>query len=454
MLDSQIFYYLPVFLGGKAVFKPVSYEYLMILTKILSGILSIGLALWLSPVSFSLPTQAETVFSREQSLAIFDDVWQTILDRYYDPNLRGVNWLTQRTTLRDRAATAKNPDELYGILRFMLGELRDSHTRIYSPTEKSDWRSPKVVSVGLSVREIEGLPTVTGVEKDSFAEKSGFRVGNIITTVDGVSVASAINRKISEQRGASTTAAGKLRAVATIFEGKAGTLVEVGWQDENGKLRQINLRRDLREFKPSLRARRIGNSLVVAFDVFVPETLREFMETVRGNSRGLRGIVLDLRGNRGGSAEIMNEFAALFLPAGVSIGNFTDRKGATAFELRTRVPIATNGLLYLEKLPIVVLTGTNTASAAEILASTLKQNDSAKLIGTTTCGCVLAIRRQHGLPDGGVLEISELDFKLANGKRLEGIGITPDEQIELTRKDLINRRDRALERAVEVLKIN
>ncbi len=410
-------------------------------------------AVWLLLFVSLLPIKAATSLTKEQSLAVFDDVWNTVLERYYDPKLRGVDWLEQRATLRARAATAKNSDELYGILRFLIGELHDSHTRVYTPEEKFDWRSPKIVSVGLSIREVEDLPTVVSVEKNSYAEKIGFRVGDVITTVDGVPVASLISQKVSQQRGSSTAAAGRLRAVATIFEGKVGTLVEVGWQNAEGKERKINLRRDWREVKPSLRANRVEGFLVVAFDVFLPETLREFVETVRDNSRGLKGIILDLRGNRGGSAETMNDFTSLFLPAGKIIGNFTDRNGKTAIELQTQAPLYfASSPLSLEKMPIVVLTSTQTASAAEILTSVLRREDNAKLLGMPTCGCVLAVRRQHRLPDGGVLELSELDFKLIDGKRLEGSGIVPDEQIAPTRKDLRTRRDRAIERAVEILK--
>ena len=62
-----------------------------------------------------------------------------------------------------------------------------------------------------------------------------------------------------------------------------------------------------------------------------------------------------------------------------------------------------------------------------------------------TCGCVLAIRNRHALPDGGLLDVSEFDYRTAAGVRLEGAGVKPDETSTLSRADIYSRRDRALE---------
>jgi C-terminal processing protease CtpA/Prc len=64
---------------------------------------------------------------------------------------------------------------------------------------------------------------------------------------------------------------------------------------------------------------------------------------------------------------------------------------------------------------------------------------------------VLAIRRRHTLPDGGELDVSEMDYRTSTGARLEGVGVTPDETITLKKRDLLARRDRALERALDYL---
>ena len=72
------------------------------------------------------------------------------------------------------------------------------------------------------------------------------------------------------------------------------------------------------------------------------------------------------------------------------------------------------------------------------------------MIGTKTCGCVLAIRNRHALPDGGVLDVSEFDYRTARGVRLEGVGVKPDEISIPTRADIYSRRDVLFELAKEI----
>ena len=64
---------------------------------------------------------------------------------------------------------------------------------------------------------------------------------------------------------------------------------------------------------------------------------------------------------------------------------------------------------------------------------------------------MLAVRTRHELPDGGLLDISEFDYQTAQGLRLEGHGIRPDEIITVERSDLYSGRDGAVELAIEKL---
>jgi carboxyl-terminal processing protease len=148
----------------------------------------------------------------------------------------------------------------------------------------------------------------------------------------------------------------------------------------------------------------------------------------------------------------MTEVASAFLPAGKSLGRFTDRNGRVQFEPYTRaVMLFAPDAIKTFNAPVVILTSERTSSAAEIFVAALKEARRARVIGQNTCGCVLAIRRRHTLPDGGELDISEMDYRTASGTRLEGAGLVPDETITLERQDLRDRRDRAIERAIEFL---
>lgn len=409
------------------------------------------LALLLIVQCFPLSARAEVPKS-EQHLQVFEDVWRTIGERYYDANLRGINWKAQRAEFRQRAANAVDETELYRVLREMVGNLHDSHTRVFAPEEKSDWRSPRFVGVGVSIREIENELVITNVEKGSPAERANLKIGDVLTKIDDAPAKDFFTRKIIAQRGASTAAAGRLKAAAGVFDGAADSVVRVNFRDASGRERFAALRREWRTLTSSLRVKRTDDTLIIAFDAFTPEIVREFFYVLTTNLRGARGIVLDLRTNRGGSTEAMTDIASAFLPENADIGKFVDRAGKTAVESKAR-----RWLLYaasavrVRDLPVVVLTGTATASAAEIFTAALKSSNRAKSIGATTCGCVLAIRRQHNLPDGGVLEISELDFQMPDGARLEGIGVAPDTTLLPTLQDVRQKRDRALEQALKSL---
>ncbi|MGB7922482.1 MAG: S41 family peptidase [Pyrinomonadaceae bacterium] len=391
--------------------------------------------------------------TREGRIIVFDDLWETVQARYYDPAFHGIDWQAERDKFRPLAADAPGAAEFYAVLRRMLGQLRDAHTRVYAPDERSDWQRPRFISVGLSVREVNGQAVVTTVERGSDAERAGLRAGDSITRVDDEPALAVFARRLIEQQGASTVAAARLRAMATIFDGARETTVRVGWVDAGGKERFTSLRREWRKRESVLRVRRVSGYGVVEFEAFTQTITVDLMRALADRLRGLRGLVLDLRNNGGGEAEAMTEIASAFLPAGKNLGRFTDRAGRVAFEPQTRAALmlAADSITPF-RAPVVILTSERTSSAAEIFVAAIKDARRATILGTSTCGCVLAIRRRHTLPDGGELDVSEMDYRTASGARLEGAGVAPDEKIPLDIKDLRAGRDRALEQAIQFLK--
>src|SRR5205085_763786 len=119
----------------------------------------------------------------------------------------------------------------------------------------------------------------------------------------------------------------------------------------------------------------------------------------------------DLRDNGGGDAEAMTDIASVFLPTDTSLGRFNDRDGQITSSPQTRATmlLAADEIAHFRG-PLVLLTSARTASAAEIFAAALREHTRAHSIGEATCGCVLGIRQRHLLPDGGALDLSELDF--------------------------------------------
>lgn len=391
---------------------------------------------------------------RERRLRVFDEVWEQVREHYFDPSLRGVDWQEVRRSLRPRAAEAAGEGELYAVLRRMLGTLHDPHTRVFEPGESDDWRVQRYVSVGVAVRELAGEFIVTDVERDSEAARAGLRAGDSIISVDGEPPAALVARRLAEQNEGDEGPA-RVAAAARLFDGPSGTTASVVFRRAGEqKERSASLRRETRTRVPSFESRRVrGGVRLVRFNIFTPSVAAVFARALGGELKGARALVIDLRDNGGGEAEAMADLASTLVEPGASLGRFTDRDGRVQLEPFTRASLVSSASTFTRfRGPVVLLTNARTASAAEVFAASLREARRASVVGEATCGCVLGIRERHTLPDGGVLDISEMDYHTAAGTRLEGSGLSPDVLVAPTREDLSRGRDRALERAVEMLK--
>ncbi len=403
-----------------------------------------------SPVNLRYSAVVSTT-TREGRLAVFDDAWSRINERYYDRGFHGLDWEAQRATFRSLAAEAGSSQELYAVLRRMVASLNDPHTRVFAPEEKFDWWRPRFVSTGLAIAEVDGLPTVVKVERDSGPQRAGVRVGDIIEIVNGEAASSLIKSRLANLP-APVSASSRFRTFARLLDGPPQDSVEVSWKTKEGKQKSARFDRYWEQRELGMKVRREqGEYAVIEIDAFTKPIATTFARGLKKKLSGARGVILDLRGNGGGDAEAMTDIASTFLDSDSNLGQFTDRFGM-GFTISTHSrSLFSPDLIAQTKLPVIVLTSERTSSAAEIFIAALMVSKRATILGTQTCGCVLAVRTRHELPDGGLLDISELDYETAAGHRLEGHGIEPDEIITVERSDLYSGRDRAMEIAISRL---
>ncbi len=395
----------------------------VVLHYTLCAVLIAHLFVWAPPpASLAQESDAPAVSTatHEGRMAVFDDVWSTISERYYDRSFTGLadglTWDAQKSTFRALAAETNSGPELYAVLRRMISSLNDPHTRVFSPAEKFDWWRPRFVTIGLTVKEVAGLPTVVQVERGSAPQRAGIVPGDIIEAVNDQPALSLVQKKLSDKIAPGLPA--RSRAFATLVDGPPESLVEIRWKGRDGKKKSAHFKRYWRQRELGLRVRRKNDFAIIEVDAFTREISYNFVHALREKLTSVRGIVLDLRNNGGGDAEAMTDVASAFLGSGFSLGRFIDRSG-TSFAIFTRRKSALlPERLAQTNLPLVVLTSERTSSAAEILIAGLKGSRRATVIGTDTCGCVLAIRTRHELPDGGLLDISEMDYQTASGERL------------------------------------
>jgi carboxyl-terminal processing protease len=163
-------------------------------------------------------------------------------------------------------------------------------------------------------------------------------------------------------------------------------------------------------------------------------------------AQGTGGLIIDLRNNGGGFVATVAQIASYFLPDDTPLGEFINRQGRAASR-NTQKP----GINYDGEL--IILVNARSASGSEIFTAAMQERKRATIIGAnpTTCGCLLGVSRTLKLLDGGKLNVSDSDYRTADGRRIEGTGVKPDLQIETRITDLLGGRDRMFDLAVEQL---
>jgi C-terminal processing protease CtpA/Prc len=126
-----------------------------------------------APAAGAAAQVSSASLSAKERVEVFEQVWKTIDEKYYDPSFNGVDWRAVRERYRPRVKSAAGEEEFYNLLNQMAGELRDAHTRVRSPRQNRDRKNREATSAGLLLYEVEGTPVVYDVTPDSEAARAG-----------------------------------------------------------------------------------------------------------------------------------------------------------------------------------------------------------------------------------------------------------------------------------------
>jgi carboxyl-terminal processing protease len=152
------------------------------------------------------------------------------------------------------------------------------------------------------------------------------------------------------------------------------------------------------------------------------------------------GFIIDVRGNPGGIAGLSMGVAGWFVEAsGQQLGTMYLRDGRINFAIFPR-PEPFRG-------PLAILVDGCSGSTSEIFAGGLKDLGRARLFGTRTAGAALPSVFER-LPNGDGFQYAIANYVATGGKPLEGIGAIPDEDVKVTRRDLLEGRDPVVDAAV------
>jgi carboxyl-terminal processing protease len=151
---------------------------------------------------------------------------------------------------------------------------------------------------------------------------------------------------------------------------------------------------------------------------------------------------MDLRGNPGGYLHVAKDIASEFIADGLLLIE-RDSEG------RETLHDARSGGTATE-IPLVVLVDRGSASAAEIIAGAIQDNDRGVLVGERSFGKG-SVQITERLSDGSGLQITTRRWYTPSDRQIEGQGLTPDIEVEMADEDLLAQRDPQLERAIAYL---
>lgn len=334
-----------------------------------------------------------------------------------------------------------NQDELLeGAVAGMAEALKDPYT-VYFTKEAMQKFSEKTegsyVGIGINVvMDNSGILNVVEAFQDSPAEKAGLQKGDKIIKVDGNDVTTIKDDSmiIKQIRGRENT-----KVKITVYRQSENRSIDFDVMRK--KIKEINITREMLPDK-------IGYIKIVMFDSDVAEYFEKYLNELL--NKGAKSLIIDLRDNPGGSYDQVCKIADRLLPKGLIV--YTEDKAKNREEVQSNARDL--------KLPIVLLTNGNSASASEVLSGALKDHKKGVLIGTKTFGKGL-VQEIYRLGDGSGLKVTVARYFTPSGKCIQGIGISPDIEIDVPDKykdsavsDIPREEDVQLDKALEYLKEN
>ncbi len=279
--------------------------------------------------------------------------------------------------------------------------------------------------IGAELDKKDGKLVIVAPLDDSPAQKAGVRPADIVAQVNGEDTSSwSIDKAVSKIKGEEGTTV-KL----TILRG-----------DE---VKEISITRAVIT-DPSVKTEQRGDIGIIRISRFGTDTatlVRKAAQTFK--EAEAKGIVLDVRGNGGGYLESAQEISSLWLREGATV--VIEKKGAKVTETHRA-----SGEASLQGMPTVVLIDGGSASASEIVAGALKDNQAAKLVGEKTFGKG-SVQTILDLSGGAQLKVTVAKWYTPGGKNISKEGIKPDVTVAYGKNDT-KENDSQLNKALELLK--
>lgn len=322
-----------------------------------------------------------------------------------------------------------------GILKGLVAGLGDPYSQYLTKDEMkklSEQTTGKFQGIGVIISPAEdGSVTVVSPIKGSPADRAGVESGDKILKINGKDFS-----------------AEKIDQASKEMRGQVGTSVKILLlKKKTVKTEEVEIKRE--EIKiDSVLKNKIGDYGYIGITMFDEETGKDFKKVLQElTDEGVKGIVLDMRGNPGGVVDAAYEIGDEILPK-ASFVTLKNNKGEVIEDYKTDDKY--------NDIKMVVLVNEGSASASEILAGAISDLDRAKIVGKKTYGKGV-VQNVIALPEGDGLKLTTSEYFTPSGDSINKLGIEPDVEVDLPEniKGIgidYQETDTQLQKALEILK--
>ena len=323
-------------------------------------------------------------------------------------------------------------DELIrGAINGMIDSIGDEHSMAFTDEERKNFEtslSGSYYGIGAQVTKVEEDTVVTKVFDNSPAEKTGLKIGDVISVIDGESVkGSSLEDVVSKLKS-------KDNKISNVIINRDGNDIEV--KIEKGVI-------ELPSVSTEMFDDHIGYIYISVFGENTDEDFAKALSSLK--DLGMDKLIIDLRDNSGGYLGTVTNMISEFVDEDTVIYQIKNKDKITKYNAINK---------YKLDYPVVILVNENSASASEIFSSALKEQYGAKIVGTRTYGKG-TVQRTKELSNGTLIKWTIEEWLTSNGNSIEKEGITPDYEIDLSEEyfnDISYEKDNQLEKALELLR--